>query len=186
MDVENACKIIRELVAVNLTGVELAREVMLAQETADELEHAAQMALARLHSEPRDGWTAPSEDALDETVTAFTSADSANAAEMAASTAYAANVERSLRVVAEARRLVAELDPPATPARGADARPRHPLPGLAVPGSGDAQAHSGAHRYPRSSAGNRTTLRLERRSTRSRSPARGFANFGFATITRLT
>jgi hypothetical protein len=123
MDVENACKIIRELVAVNLTGVELAREVMLAQETADELEHAAELALTDLHSEPSDVRTAPSEEALDETVTAFTSADSAHAAEMAASAAYAANVERSHRVVAEARLLVAELDPLGTPVEGDDRSP---------------------------------------------------------------
>lgn len=110
MDVEKVCRIIRELIALNESSARLARKVMVAQEVADELEHTAELALDALRSGCRVEAGRTPDQALDDAVAAFGSADSVHAEEMAASTAYAAQLGRSHRAMEAARRLIAELE----------------------------------------------------------------------------
>ena len=89
--------LIAELAAANVDAVHLARDLMVAQEAADDLEHAAGRAIDHAAACPDDA------DAADMAVATVVAADEAGNAELVASIHWQGHVARVERLVDAAR-----------------------------------------------------------------------------------
>ena len=89
--------LIAELVAANIDGLQLARELMVAQEAADDLEYAAGRAIDYAAAFPDDA------QAAEMAVATVSAADEAGDAELVASINWAGHMARVERLVDAAR-----------------------------------------------------------------------------------